>query len=102
MTHRRCAEAELVRQRCESLGPWRTRFPYRAGGGTNAGTTRAAIKAAIRNLCRCGIYPRLVEAIQRAARAARGEETIPAGARPGIDPADAARVVPALVPPPAR
>jgi isoquinoline 1-oxidoreductase alpha subunit len=62
----------------------------------------AAIKTAIRNLCRCGIYPRMVEAIQRAARAARGEETIPAGARPGIDPADAARVVPALVPPPAR
>jgi isoquinoline 1-oxidoreductase subunit alpha len=50
----------------------------------------AAIKTAIRNLCRCGIYPRMVEAIQRAARAARGEETIPAGARPGIDPAGAA------------
>ncbi|MDE0878785.1 MAG: (2Fe-2S)-binding protein [Sphingomonas bacterium] len=58
-----------------------------------------AIKAAVSNLCRCGIYPRLIEAIQRAARAARGEETIPAGARPGIDPADAARIVPALVPP---
>jgi len=57
------------------------------------------IKAAITNICRCGIYPRLIEAIQRAARAARGEEVIPAGARPGNDPADAARLVPALVPP---
>jgi len=58
-----------------------------------------AIRAAITNICRCGVYPRLVDAIQQAARAARGDETIPAGARPGIDPADAARVVPALVPP---
>jgi isoquinoline 1-oxidoreductase alpha subunit len=32
----------------------------------------------------------------------RSEETIPAGARPGIDPADAARAVPALVPPSSR
>jgi len=54
------------------------------------------IKDAITNLCRCGIYPRLVEAIQRAARVQRGEETIPAGVRPGIDPAEAARIVPAL------
>ena len=64
----------------------------------NADPSEAVIRAEITNLCRCGIYPRLVEAIQRAARAARGEETIPAGARPGIDPADAARVVPALAP----
>lgn len=34
------------------------------------------IMAAITNLCRCGIYPRLVEAIGRAARVARGEEEI--------------------------
>jgi len=61
--------------------------------------SEAQIKAAITNICRCGIYPRLVEAIQRAARAARGEEVIPAGPRPGNDPADAARLVPALVPP---
>ncbi len=66
----------------------------------NADPDEEAIHAAIRNLCRCGIYPRLVEAIQRAGRAARGEETIPAGARPGIDPADAALVVPALAPSP--
>ena len=65
----------------------------------NSDPSEADIRGAIGNICRCGIYPRLIEAIQRAARAARGEETIPAGARPGIDPADAARVVPALVPP---
>ena len=57
------------------------------------------IKAAITVICRCGVYPRVVEAVQRAARAQRGEEVIPAGFRPGIDPADAARQVPALVPP---
>ena len=66
----------------------------------NADPGEADIRTAIDNICRCGIYPRLIEAIQRAARAARGEETIPAGTRPGIDPADAARIVPALVPPP--
>ncbi|WP_242095912.1 MULTISPECIES: (2Fe-2S)-binding protein [unclassified Sphingomonas] len=66
-----------------------------------ADPSEETIRAQITNLCRCGIYPRLVEAIQRAGRAARGEEIIPAGARPGIDPADAARVVPALTPPPA-
>ncbi|MFA5990145.1 MAG: (2Fe-2S)-binding protein [Sphingomonas sp.] len=58
------------------------------------------IRAAITNICRCGTYPRLVEAIQRAARAQRGDETIPVGVRPDIDPADAARLVPALVAPP--
>ncbi|MFL9842775.1 (2Fe-2S)-binding protein [Sphingomonas sp. ST-64] len=34
------------------------------------------IAGAITNLCRCGIYPRLSEAISRAARVARGEEEI--------------------------
>ncbi|PAX08287.1 (2Fe-2S)-binding protein [Sphingomonas lenta] len=56
------------------------------------------IRAGLSNICRCGIYPRLVDAIQRAARAIRGEELIPAGARPGIDADDAAATVPALVP----
>jgi len=60
----------------------------------------AAIGRAVTNLCRCGIYPRAVAAIQRAARASRGEEVIPAGTRPGIDPADAAHAVPALTPRP--
>jgi isoquinoline 1-oxidoreductase alpha subunit len=35
------------------------------------------IAAAITNLCRCGIYPRLVEAVGRAARLARGEDDAP-------------------------
>ena len=34
------------------------------------------IAAAITNLCRCGVYPRLIEAVGRAARLARGEEDI--------------------------
>lgn len=54
------------------------------------------IEAALPNLCRCGVYPRLVRAVQRAGRVARREETIGAAPAPGIDPADAARVVPAL------
>jgi isoquinoline 1-oxidoreductase alpha subunit len=56
------------------------------------------IDAAITNLCRCGIYPRLRRAIRRAAAMARGEETIVAVPPSGIDPADAARAVPALSP----
>lgn len=55
------------------------------------------IRREITNICRCGIYPRLVEAIQRAGRIQRGDETVTT-TRPGIDPADAARVVPALKP----
>ncbi|HEU0067161.1 MAG TPA: (2Fe-2S)-binding protein [Sphingomonas sp.] len=58
----------------------------------------ATIRANLTNLCRCGIYPRLIEAVQRAGRAMRGEEILPAGPRPGIDPADSARFVPALAP----
>ena len=54
------------------------------------------IKAAITNLCPCGVQPRLVRAIQRAARVARREERLSAAPAPGIDPADAAAAVPAL------
>ena len=60
------------------------------------------IAAALTNLCRCGIEPRLVDAVQQAARITRGDETIGAPPRPGIDPADAAREVPALVAPAKR
>lgn len=56
------------------------------------------IRATITNICRCGIYPRLIEAIQRAGRAIRGDERLPAAPRPGIDPGEAARLVPALDP----
>ncbi len=55
-----------------------------------------AIRAAIPNLCPCGVQPRLVRAIRRAARVARREERLSAAPAPGIDPADAARAVPAL------
>ena len=64
----------------------------------NADPSEDAIRAGLSNICRCGIYPRLVEAVQRAGRAIRGEELIPAGPRPGIEPADSAKIVPALLP----
>ncbi len=60
--------------------------------------TEDDIKAAITNICRCGIYPRLVESIMKAARIMRGDETVATGPSPGITPADAARLVPALTP----
>jgi isoquinoline 1-oxidoreductase alpha subunit len=54
------------------------------------------IMAAIPNLCRCGVYPRLVRAVQRAARVSARRERISAAPPPGIDPEDAAAAVPAL------
>jgi isoquinoline 1-oxidoreductase subunit alpha len=60
------------------------------------------IDAAITNLCRCGIFPRVRLAIRRAQRIARGEERAAAAPPPGIRPADAARSVPALSPQPDR
>lgn len=56
------------------------------------------IEAEITNLCRCGTYPRIREAVKRAGRIMRREETIAAAPPPGIAPADAARAVPALSP----
>jgi isoquinoline 1-oxidoreductase alpha subunit len=58
--------------------------------------TDEEIDAAITNLCRCGVYPRLRDAIKRAGRVMRGEERIAAAPPPGITPEDAARAVPAL------
>jgi isoquinoline 1-oxidoreductase subunit alpha len=58
--------------------------------------TDADIDRALPNICRCGVYPRLREAVRRAARVAAGAETLAAAPPPGIDPADAARAVPAL------
>ena len=54
------------------------------------------IAEAVPNLCRCGVYPRLVTAIQRAGRVARRQERISAAPAPGIDIEDAARAVPAM------
>ena len=62
----------------------------------NADPSEDDIKAAVPNLCRCGVYPRLVRAIQRAGRAMRGLETLAAAPAPGITPYDAAGEVPAL------
>ncbi|MXO66633.1 (2Fe-2S)-binding protein [Altericroceibacterium endophyticum] len=57
------------------------------------------IRETINNLCRCGVYPRLVRAIQRAGRVALRRETISAAPAPGISAEDAARAVPALANP---
>lgn len=57
------------------------------------------IKAAIPNLCRCGVYPRLVRAVQRAGRVARRVERISAAPAPGISAQDAADEVPAMAAP---
>ena len=62
----------------------------------NADPTAEEIAQAVPNLCRCGVYPRLVRAIQRAGRVARRIETISAAPAPGITPEDAARAVPAM------
>ena len=62
----------------------------------NAAPSEDDIKAAIPNLCRCGVYPRLVKAIQRAGRVTRRRETISAAPAPGISAKDAAAAVPAL------
>lgn len=62
----------------------------------NANPGDEEIKAALPNLCRCGVYPRLLRAVRRAGRVLRGEETISAAPAPGIAPEDAARAVPAL------
>ena len=67
-----------------------------------ASPSEAEIKAAIPNLCRCGVYPRLVRAIERAGRVARRAETISAAPAPGINAEDAAREVPAISTPATR
>ncbi|KQM19535.1 (2Fe-2S)-binding protein [Novosphingobium sp. Leaf2] len=61
----------------------------------NANPDEATIKAAITNLCRCGVHPRLVRAIQRAAAVVRRESTIDAAPMPG-----GAGRIPALAPAP--
>ena len=58
------------------------------------------IRAGITNLCRCGVYPRVVDAVLQAARVARGDENVEAGASPGTSPDEAAKRVPALTPTP--
>jgi isoquinoline 1-oxidoreductase alpha subunit len=62
----------------------------------NDSPTDAQIDAAIGNICRCGIYPRLRESIRRALRIKTGREQVEGAPPPGIAPEDAARAVPAL------
>ncbi|WP_076068897.1 (2Fe-2S)-binding protein [Sphingomonas montana] len=62
----------------------------------NGNPTDADIDAAITNICRCGTYPRIRRAIRAAAAVAAGRIVLEAGPAPGIDPADAARAVPAM------
>ena len=62
----------------------------------NPDPSESEIAEAVPNMCPCGVQPRLVRAIQRAGRAARGLEVLNAAPAPGIDEADAARAVPAL------
>ena len=66
----------------------------------NADPSAEDIAAALTNLGPCGVYPRLVRAVQRAGRVLRGLETVAAAPVPGIAPEDAARAVPALRPGP--
>lgn len=68
----------------------------------NADPSEADIKAAIPNLCRCGVYPRLMRAVKLAGSVMRREDTLIAAPPPGIDPAAAARNVPALSPEPSK
>lgn len=65
----------------------------------NSDPSDADINAVIKNICRCGTYPRVRAAIKRAGRVMRGQDRISAAPPPGISPEDAARSVPALVVP---
>ncbi len=65
----------------------------------NSNPSDADIDAAVKNICRCGTYPRVREAIKRAGRSMRGRDRISAAPPPGITPEDAAKAVPALVAP---
>lgn len=68
----------------------------------NPAPSREDIEAAVPNLCRCGVYPRLVRAIELAGRVARRSEAISAAPAPGISAEDAAQAVPAISAPGGR
>ncbi|MFD1787136.1 (2Fe-2S)-binding protein [Sphingomonas floccifaciens] len=65
---------------------------------TNRNPSEDDVRRSLTNLCRCGIYPRLVDAVLQAAAVARGDETLEATPPPNIDPTEAAKEVPALSP----
>ncbi|UYV15656.1 (2Fe-2S)-binding protein [Porphyrobacter sp. ULC335] len=62
----------------------------------NPSPTREDIDASIPNICRCGVYPRLLNAVEQAGRVAQRQERVSAAPAPGISPEDAAKAVPAL------
>ncbi|MFM7377949.1 MAG: (2Fe-2S)-binding protein [Erythrobacter sp.] len=62
----------------------------------NTAPTAEDIEAAVPNLCRCGVYPRIVKVIEQAGRVAARQERVSAAPAPGIAPEDAAKAVPAL------
>ena len=62
----------------------------------NPAPTLEEIESAIPNICRCGVYPRLVKLIEQAGRVAARQERVSAAPAPGIAPEDAAKAVPAL------
>lgn len=64
----------------------------------NAGPSEAEIKAALTNICRCGVYPRLVRAIQRASRIAIGVQAERAATAPAGGDAAASPIPPAVAP----
>jgi isoquinoline 1-oxidoreductase alpha subunit len=64
----------------------------------NDSVTDEQIEGAVTNLCRCGIYPRLKEAIRRAIRIKNGQEQVVAAPAPGVAPDEAARTVPSIRP----
>ena len=64
----------------------------------NPDPSDADIEGAITNLCPCGTYPRIKEAVRRAARIKSGRERIEAAPPSGVDPGDALKDVPALRP----
>src|SRR3546814_2703044 len=65
----------------------------------NPNPTDTDIETAITNICRCGTYPRIREAVKRAGRIMRREERIAAAPQPANSPQDAARDVPAMTAP---
>jgi isoquinoline 1-oxidoreductase alpha subunit len=68
----------------------------------NPAPSREEIEAAIPNICRCGVYPRLIRAVELAGRVAQRRERISAAPAPAISAEDAAQIVPALSVPKAK
>lgn len=64
----------------------------------NANPNDIDIKAAITNLCRCGVHPRLIRALQTAAAAIRSEAIISAAPASRISLLDSQSAVSALTP----